>query len=359
MKAVKNISQLLIGTYAEAHQDSIFIAEVDQSGTTRITGSLKGGKKTSYMALNEQESSFYVLNEVEDFYKGGGAVASFHQQGKAWKFGNRVASGGALPVAICFAEKENCVVVANYTSGTIAVLPVTENGHLGEVSNIMQHTGSGPHSERQTSPHAHQALICPEKRFVFVVDLGTDEITGYTLHSGKLKPVSSQAAFKANPGSGPRHLIFHPDGKHAFLVLELHSAVAFLRYIAKSGTFEEIKTVSAIPANFREENKCGAIYILENGRTLYITNRGHDSIASFSVDVDNESIKADGHTYVQGRWPRDFCINKAENLLVAACRKSNSLSVFQIDTETGELHFTGHKIQVDQPVFCTFYGEGK
>lgn len=201
----------------------------------------------------------------------------------------------------------------------------------------------------------HQVIQSPDHQYIFAIDLGLDQIRKYVLHKGKLSFHQNPIAFIAHPGSGPRQLIFHPDGKHAFLVHELHSIISFLQYDSDHGTFQEIKTLSCIPSDFKEQNKCGGVKVSPDGKTVYVTNRGHNSISSFSVDLKNDLIAPLQNISSQGDWPREFCMNDQGQIIVVANQKSNSLSSFKIEKETGILHFTGNQIEIQKPAFCLFY----
>lgn len=187
------------------------------------------------------------------------------------------------------------------------------------------------------------------------VDLRLDEVRKYSFINRKLESETTPVAFKTRAGYGPRQMIFHPDNIHAFLVHEIKSVITFLKYNPQNGTFGEIRSLPTIPSEFKNENKCGSVKITPDGRMLCVSNREHDSIASFSVDTENESLELSGYTPTEGKWPRDFYIDPKGELLVAANQKSNSLTSFRIDPLTHELIFTGHKATIKQPVFCIFY----
>lgn len=347
--------KLIIGSYAAVDEESMHICNVLPGGKMEIQKTFKAGENISYIAKKPNSNQFFAIHETEDYEGKNGAVSSFRLKNGEFSFCNRKASGGQLPVYILYHEEENSVLVANYNSGTIAVFPIQENGKLAEASDILQHKGSGPNKERQESAHVHQIIQSPDHQFVFAIDLGMDQIRKYTLNNEKLISPQNPIAFIAHPGSGPRQLIFHPDGKHSFLVHELKSIISFLRYNSDQRTFQEISTHSCIPSDFKEQNKCGGVKVSPDGKTVYVTNRGHNSISSFSVDIKKELIAPLQNISCQGDWPREFCMDNQGQIIVVANQKSNSLSSFKIDQETGFLHFTGYQIEIQNPAFCLFY----
>lgn len=347
--------RLIIGTYALADEESIFLCTANQDGKIEIDKGFKAGEKPSFIAWDEKTKRIFAINETEDFEGDQGAVASFLPGNERPEFGNRVPSQGKLPVHVRFLKPSNSLLVCNYTSGSVAVFPVHDNGRIGQSSDTIQHTGSGPNQKRQSSPHAHQSVISPDGRFVFIIDLGLDEVRKYSFNNGRLESDATPVAYKTKAGFGPRQMVFHPDQTHAFLVHEIQSVVTFLKYDPQSGTFGEIKSLPTIPFDFKNENKCGSVKITPDGKMLYVSNRGHDSIASFSVDVHKESFELNHFTPTEGKWPRDFCIDPKGELLVAANQKSDTLTTFKIDPKTNELHFTGNKKSIRLPVFCLFY----
>lgn len=347
------VLKLWVGSYASANEASVFLCSLLSRGEIKIQKEVKAGEKTSYLTYNEKQNLLFAINEVEDF-ENAGAVVSFKMNNEI-QFCNRVASGGKLPVSLCFSENNNRLLVANYTSGTIAVFSINPNGTINESLQIIQHTGSGPNKKRQKSAHVHQIIESPNKNYVFAIDLGTDEIRSYVFRKGKLASAQVPIAFKTHLGFGPRQLVFHPNGQFAFLVHEIKSQISFLKYFPQKGIFEEIKTLSTIPQDYSKQNKCGGVAISANGKTVYVSNRGHDSVASFSVNAEANYFELLDFTHVEGKWPREFCITSSGKLLVVACQKSNELTSFRIDGETGKLFFTGYRTVIKKPVFCMMF----
>ncbi|MEO5649495.1 MAG: lactonase family protein [Ginsengibacter sp.] len=350
-------SMVYIGTYADAESESIFLYELNpQTGELNFLKGFKGGKKPSYMTFDKQYHYLYVVNETDDYQgkdSGIGCSFSVGQQTGYLTLLNRVPTLGGLPVHITISEDSKIVFIANYKTGSIAVFPVQENGRVGGASDLIQHEGSGPNKDRQESGHAHFILFSPDNYFVFAVDLGMDKVLRYRLNyeNGTPKLTDQTTAFITPPGTGPRQICFHPNGHYAYLIHELKSVVTALSYDSGKGIFSEIQTIATIPENFTEENKCGGIKVSADGKYLYGSNRGHNSIVVFIIDENNGKL-----TYVEnvpsgGVWPREFTIDLTGNTLLAANQCSDNIVTFKIDKATGRLTATGHQAKIEKPVF--------
>lgn len=356
---VKNLEKSLVyvGTYSQSGSESIFLYEMN-NGTGELTfiNSFEGGQKPSYMAFDKNYDYLYAVNEMENYAgKNSGAGCAFsvdHQTGYITLL-NRVPSLGKLPVHIIISKDGKVVLIANYKTGSVAVFHVQEDGSLGNASDLVRHDGSGANRERQESAHAHFIIFSPDRRFVFVVDLGMDKILSYHLDTkrGSPKLTSQTTAFISTPGTGPRQMCFHPNGQYAYLIHELKSVVASLSYDSEKGFFSEIQTIATIPANFTRENKCGGIRISADGKYLYGSNRGHDSIVVFAIDADNGRLFYMENVRSGGIWPREFTIDPTGNLLLVANQHSDNIATFKIDKTSGGLTATGHQVKVEKPVF--------
>ncbi|OKL40502.1 lactonase family protein [Pontibacter flavimaris] len=350
-------SWVYIGTYADAGKESIFLYQLNNSTgqLTRVQGFM-GGKKPSYMTFDEKRHFLYAVNEQDD-YQGlkSGAVSAFavEPQTGSLKFLNRVPSIGKLPVYITMGHEDKTVLVANYTSGNIAVLPVQADGSLDHASELHQHEGGGPDWERQESAHAHCIVFSPDRRFVFVVDLGTEKIMRYypdTRH-GKLVPTEPAVAFNALAATGPRHMRFHPNGRFSYLIHELTSIVSVLAYDEQQGSFTALQTIATIPESYTAENKCSGIQVSPDGKFLYGSNRGHNSIVVYAIKVSSGLLTLVEHVPSGGDWPREFALTPAGDFLLTANQKSDTVDSFNIDKATGRLTPTGFRAQVEKPVF--------
>ena len=246
------------------------------------------------------------------------------------------------------------VLIANYMGGNVAVYPITEGGQLGPAASVVQHEGSGVNEKRQEAPHAHSITLDPANQRAIAADLGIDKLISYQLdaESGELRPAAEYVS--VNPGAGPRHFAFHPNGKHAFVINELDSTISALSYAQESGVFEEIATVSTLPADFIDTNSCADIHVSPDGRFVYGSNRGHDSIVIMSFDESTEQLAVVGHESTRGDTPRNFTLDPAGDFLLVANQQSDSIFVFNIDKNTGLLESTGQRVEVPSPVCLKF-----
>jgi 6-phosphogluconolactonase len=247
------------------------------------------------------------------------------------------------------------VLVANYASGSVCVLPIDKNGRLAEASQVIQHEGRGPDPKRQEGPHAHSIHLDPAGRFVLAVDLGLDKVLVYRFDpaQGRLLPHEGPPASVA-PGAGPRHLAFHPAGRFAYVINEMASTVTAFAYDAERGVLREVQTVSTLPPDFRGESTTAEVRVHPSGRFLYGSNRGHDSIAVFAIEADGGRLAAITCEPTHGRTPRHFAIDPTGAYLLAANQASGNLVVFRIDAHTGGLRPAGVQVEVPSPVCVIF-----
>lgn len=350
-------SMVYVGMYADAERESIFLYLLNpQTGELTHVKGFKGGKKPSYMTFDEGRHHLYVVNEREEYEgKESGAVCalSVDQQTGFLTLLNRVPSQGGVPVHITMGKEGKAVLMANYKTGSVAVFPVQGNGQLAEASDLRQHEGSGPNKDRQESAHAHYIAFSPDRRFVFVVDLGMDKVLRYSLDEdkGKLTPAGQAVAFTARPGTGPRQMSFHPGGHYAYLIHELESMVTALSYDSEKGTFSEVQTIRTIPEDFKDQNKCGGIRVSPHGRHLYGSNRGHNSIVVYAIEEGSGKLTHVEYVPSGGNWPREFALDLTGSVLLAANQRSGNIATFKVDKATGRLSATGHQAEVEKPVF--------
>jgi 6-phosphogluconolactonase len=234
------------------------------------------------------------------------------------------------------------------------VLPIAADGKLGPAVSVVRHQGSGADKSRQEGPHAHSMDLDPTGKRALVADLGLDKVMVYSLSAtGTLTPNATPSA-ALPPGSGPRHLAFGKGGAFAYVINELSSTVAAFTYDAAAGTFKSIQSVSTLPQGFAGKSYPAEIAICADGRFLYGSNRGHDTVATFAIDGATGQLRPLGHTPTGGSWPRHFAIDPTGAYLLAANQKSGSVVVFRIDRSTGALTPTGHRIAVPEPACVIF-----
>ncbi|MHA6246890.1 lactonase family protein [Pontibacter sp. CAU 1760] len=354
--ANKETAMVYVGTYADADSNSIFLYKINpESGELTRVSSFKGGPNPSFLTLNEQRSHLYAVNETGD-YEGqqSGAVSAFavDQQNGDLSLLNRVASKGGAPCYISVGNDGKTVLVANYMGGNVAAFPVQEDGTLAPAADVAQHKGTGPNKDRQEAAHAHYMAPGPDGKYAYAVDLGTDKIYAYQLEKGEngLRPAKPAVAFATKPGAGPRQLAFHPNGKYAYVINELNSTMTALAYNSGDGSFSEIQTLPTLPVDYKENNQPAAVRVSPDGKFLYGSNRGHNSIVVYRIDESTGKIAHVENVDCGGDWPRDMTIDLTGNILLVANERSNTVNSFKIDKATGKLTATGHKAEMHKPV---------
>jgi 6-phosphogluconolactonase len=262
-------------------------------------------------------------------------------------------SGGSGPCHISVDASGRVLLLANYNAGNVVSYPILDDGSLGPAASTVQHEGSSVNPQRQTHPHPHGIYPGPNQTRAYAPDLGIDKVMIHRLDaaSGRLSPnIPAHAATEA--GGGPRHLAFHPNGRYAYVNLEITSRVAAYRVDAASGALEGIEVLSSLPPGARSEgNSTAEILAHPGGRFLYVSNRGHDSIALFAIDPQDGSLRFVETTGSGGRMPRSFAIVPGGRFLVAANQNSNNVTVFRIDPERGTLSRAGHEVAIDRPAY--------
>lgn len=350
---------IYIGTYTsgKSKSEGIYIYKLNlETGELSPYKTVKNVVEPSYLTIDKSKKYLYAVNETETYEgKKSGAVSAFqiNQKTGDLTFLNKQASLGGAPCFIIVSENEKYVLVANYVGGNVAVFPIEADGKLGASTELKQNSGKGVNKARQEAAHAHSINLDHKNRFAYLCDLGIDKIFIYEFDkkTGKLKANPAQEFFQAKAGVGPRHFAFHPHKHYAFVVNELDSSIAALTRDEDSGTLNEIQTVSTLPADFKgRNNTCADLHISPNGKFIYVSNRGHDSIAAFKVDEKTGKLEFIEHTSTQGKTPRNFVIEPSGKFLLAANQNSDSVVVFRIDEKTGKLLPTGNTAQIPSPV---------
>ncbi|KPM48901.1 lactonase family protein [Jiulongibacter sediminis] len=343
---VENL-QLYIGTYTSKGSQGIYKTEFNpEKGELMEAKPAAESDDPSFLALSPDGGHLYAVSEVN-----GGSIRSFSRGDSSLTFINESSSGGIHPCHVAIDKTGKWIFAGNYTSGSLAVLPILENGGVGEPVQVIQHQGSGPNKERQKSPHVHSVNVSPDNKAIFVPDLGMDKVMVYAFDetTGQLTPGDHM---EVTPGSGPRHFTFHPNGKFAYVVQELTGSVTQFNYA--NGGLEKVEEFSTLPEGFEGDNSSADIHISPDGRFLYASNRFIDNIAVFAIDQESGSLSAVSHHSVLGQVPRNFAISPDGQFLLVANQESDNIIVFKRDKETGKLSPTGGEIKVSMPVCLIF-----
>ena len=314
----------------------------------------------SFLALHPNGQYLYAVNELGELLDGrpSGAISAFRIERPSGNltFINQQPTNSTGPCHLVVDATGRVVIASNYSGGSVSVLPLADDGSLGEVSDFIQHEGSSVNPQRQQEAHPHSINIEPTNHFVFVPDLGMDKIMIYELDAelGKLSPHHAQPWARTKSGAGPRHLAFHPNGKLVFVVNELDSTVTSFVMDGEKGTLHVVDSWSTLPEGYDGKSWCADIHIHPNGQYLYASNRGHDSIAVFSIDEGRGQLKSLGQTLTGGKIPRGFRFDPTGQYLVVANQDSDDIFVFEVDARHGKLTPTGVKGEAPAPVCIKF-----
>jgi len=367
-RSLVGVSTLLffVGTYTSGvHEgrtgrgEGIYTYELEESsGALEPVTKTVGVANPSYLAIDSSHNFLYAINEVETYEnQQSGTVSAFaiDPQSGQLKFINKQLTHGTLPCYVLVDKKGKHVLVTNYGSGSVCVMPVGHGGELWEASDFIQYQGVGFDPVRQETPHAHSITLDKSNRFAFVADLGLDKLNIYRVDGDRgMLEMNETPWIKLKPGSGPRHMDFHPSGKFAYVINELNSTVAALAYNGHEGRFKQLQVLSTLSDDFHGENTCADIHVAPSGKFVYGSNRGHDSIAIYQIDQRTGKLTCIGHELTQGKEPRNFAIDPTGKFLLAANQHSDSIVTFRINSRTGKLESTGHIAQVPTPVCLKF-----
>lgn len=321
------------------------------------TGKLKLAHRTTdvehpfFTALSPDGKFLYSIHAKQFGGKENEEVAAYAIEGRSGrlKLLNRTS---AMGTASCYLDVDatgKTVLVSNYSTGSVAALPVNKDGSLGEAASFIQHAGSSVDPKRQKGPYAHSIIVSPDNRFAYAADLGIDKILIYRLDPKTAKLAPGSPSFVKTPsGGGPRHLTFHPNGKHLYAINELKNSVTRFDQNAKTGALSIRETVSTLPDDFEGKSHTADLKITPNGRFLYGTNRGHDSIAIYRLAKDG-GLKRIGIEPSLGKGPQNLLITPDGGLLLCANMPGNNVVVFRIDQKTGALKAVGEPVSVPKP----------
>lgn len=345
-----------VGTYTRGGDSrGIYRLTLDSESGEMSQPELAGeAVNPSFVVIGPNRKFLYSVSEVsttEGKKTGGVSAFAIDSRTGKLKLVNQQPSGGAGPCHLCLDSQGKCVLVANYGGGSTAALPVRDDGSLGPAGSFIQHEGSSVNPNRQKGPHAHSVNLDAADRFAVVADLGLDKVLVYRCDptSAKLKP-NDPPSVSVKPGGGPRHFSFHPDGKHAYVINELQSTVTAFDYARETGTLTPIQTISTLPEGFQGSNSTAEVLVHPQGKFLYGSNRGHDSIVVFRIHPETGRLTLVEHESTQGKTPRNFGIDPTGRFLLAANQASDTVVALTIDQETGALSPTGQRVNIPRPV---------
>jgi len=345
---------LLIGTYTSGKSDGIYVYNFNSTtGDNSFVSSCKVANP-SFLAVSSDNKKVYSVTENADSTKFGvgGAISafSFDNQKGTLTYLNQQFSGGLHPCYVTVDHSGKWVFAANYTSGTAAMIAVNTDGSLGSVKQVLQDTGTGPNIQRQKSPHVHSTMLSPDNNYLFTPDLGTDKVMIYHFDKNKGILTAAKPAFAESiPGSGPRHLDFHPNNRFAYLIEEMTGTVVAFTY--QSGNLKNIQRISALKENFTGAIGSADIHVSKDGKFLYCSNRGSsNSITIFKIDSHTGKLTVVGEQSCLGKTPRNFNFDPTGNFLLVANQQSDDIVIFKIDKKTGLLTDSNKRINVPNPV---------
>jgi len=345
---------LLIGTYTKTStNDGIYVYNFNsQTGEVNLKSKVSGEENPSYLAISKDGKHVYAVNEVRN---GGISSFLFNQTSGELTYLNRVGSGGDSPCYVSVDDKNKYVFAGNYGSGSLAAIPLKEDGSLGTDPQFIQHEGSSIDKGRQQGPHVHCTVLSPDNHYLLTPDLGTDKVSIYQFDASKIsQPLSpAEPAFvSVKAGSGPRHITFHPNSKYAYLIHEMGSMISVFDY--KKGQLIEKQTITMLSPDFKGKVGAADIHISPDGKFLYGSNRGNaNELVIYSINKKG-LLSYVGRQPAQGKAPRNFAIDPSGNFLLVANQDSNEIIIFKRDKKTGLLTPVGGKIQISKPVCLKF-----
>lgn len=350
---------MYVGTYTDGTSKGVYAYRFDnKTGKATPLGLMAASESPSFLAVHPSGKYLYAVNELDN-YQGGraGAITAWSIDKATGKLTllNQVSSIGPWPCHLIVDAGGKMLMVANYAGGSFASFPIGADGKLGESASFFQETGSGPDKSRQTAPHAHSVNLTKNNKFMLGADLGTDKIDIFKLDpaTGKMTE-NNPASAMVKPGSGPRHLVIAPDQKHVYVLSEMASSVTTFEFDANTAAMKDIGVVSALPADFKGQSTAAEIQISADGKHLYTSNRGHDSIAVFSIDPKTALPTLVQNMSTGGVMPRGFVLDPSGRFLIAGNQKTNTIAIFRVDAASGKLTPNGEKIDLGAPVSFVF-----
>ncbi|MGM0902795.1 MAG: lactonase family protein [Bacillota bacterium] len=337
-----------IGTYTKGNSKGIYSFQLDIQGKTisniEVVAELEN---PTYLTITEDQQFLYSV--VKEGESGGVAAFSLSENADQLRELNRTLESGASPCHVITGPNQS-VLATNYHKGTVTYYKSNEDGSITAPLSFAKHEGTGP-DPRQEKAHTHYSGYTPDGKYIVVAELGIDQIITYRIENDQLVEVTR---LETKPGSGPRHLTFHPREPYAYVMTEFSSEVIVLKYNQNDGSFEQKQVISALPDSFNENNQGSAIHITLDGKFVYVANRGHDSIAVFEVNQETYQLSLIEHVSTEGNWPRDFMLDPSENFLIVANQNSSNLVLYSREQTNGKLSLLQKDVTVPDPVCVKF-----
>ncbi len=329
------------GEILEGKGKGIYLYEFDpDSAQLKPVNVTENIDNPSFLAINAEAATLYAVNELKEYDgEATGAVSAFHiREDGTLVLINKLASGGTDPCHAALSPDGRHLIVCNYMSGSVSVYPVLEGGGLGLQEQFLQYEGKGINPNRQEGPHAHSATFSRDGRFVLICDLGTDRVRTYRYSDTGLPLIDEGAEFIADAGAGPRHIDFGVDGRYCYITNEMDSAVSVAAFDGDTGKLTEIQKIPSVPKGAEHgNNSCADIHITPDGKFLYASNRGMDSIAIYRIDQASGLLSSVDYQPCGGRTPRSFSLDLSGGFLLCANQDTDNIAVFSLDRETGRL----------------------
>jgi 6-phosphogluconolactonase len=351
---------LIVGTYTGGKSEGIYVYKFNSSDASFKEVSHVKTSNPSYVAISPDQKFVYAVHEDAAKNGKGGEISafSFNKKTGVLTYINEQPTQGDHPCYVIIDKTAKWIIAANYSSGSLSVLPVSSDGSLGAPTTTIQHEGSGANKERQSKPHVHCTMLSADNRFLYVSDLGIDKVMIYAFDAvtGKLTPAKQPFA-KSLDGSGPRHFTFHPNNKYAYLIEELSGTVETFQY--NNGELKNIQRISTMPANDTSYPGSADIHVSPDGKFLYASNRStSNTIAIYKINPQDGKLKLISHQSTLGKTPRNFNFDPSGDFLLVANQDSDQVVIFKRNKETGLLTDTGKRIDVGKPV-CLKWADGK
>lgn len=350
-----SVFNLIIGNYSvpPANQGLYVYGFNTGTGELYFKSSLSGVDNPSYLAIGTDGKQVYTVNELRD--KGGVSAYDYDAASGKLTFLNRVYSGGTSPAYIATDPLHHALYVANYGNGSLSVIPIQADGSLGEPQQTIQFEGSSVHPSRQRTPHVHCVIPSPDGRYLVATDLGTDKVHLFRINPDNINAPLTRAdhsPVSVKPGNGPRHVVFHPNGRFMFLISEMGGEITLFHY--RKGVLSAKQDISLVPAGFTGRISAADIHVSADGRYLYASNRGDaNTLILFGVGKDG-TLQYIGSQSSLGKTPRNFTLDPSGRFLLVANQDSNEVVVFRRDPSTGKLTGTGKSIRIDKPSCLVF-----